>query len=115
MSRKLNEEQYRHVRENMFEEELVIFDILTRPVPELSADDRAEVKRVAREPLNRLKAVARPELAPKISGTLAIEDALDRLPAAYDRPLCAQKCSTLFEHMFESCPERDACVYATAM
>ena len=55
LSRNLNEEQERHVRENMTEEELVIFDILTRPAPELSADERAEVKKVARELLNRLK------------------------------------------------------------
>src|ERR1035441_7615418 len=31
LSRNLSEEQQRHVRENMTEEELVIFDILTRP------------------------------------------------------------------------------------
>jgi type I restriction enzyme, R subunit len=30
LSRHLSEEQQRHVRENMTEEELVIFDILTR-------------------------------------------------------------------------------------
>ena len=36
LSRSLNDEQQRHVRENMSEEELVIFDILTRPAPELS-------------------------------------------------------------------------------
>ena len=55
LSRSLNEEQQRHVRENMTEEELVIFDILTRPAPELSAEERAEVKKVARELLARLK------------------------------------------------------------
>ena len=33
----------------MTEEELVIFDILTRPAPELSADQRAEIKKVALE------------------------------------------------------------------
>jgi type I restriction enzyme R subunit len=37
LSRNLSDEQQRHVRENMSEEELVIFDILTRPAPELSA------------------------------------------------------------------------------
>jgi type I restriction enzyme R subunit len=37
LSNSLNDEQERHVRENMSEEELVIFDILTRPAPELSA------------------------------------------------------------------------------
>ena len=34
LSNSLNEEQERHVRENMSEEELVIFDILTRPAPQ---------------------------------------------------------------------------------
>ena len=55
LSRNLSEEQQRHVRENMSEEELVIFDILTRPAPELSAGERAEVKKVARVLLERLK------------------------------------------------------------
>jgi type I restriction enzyme R subunit len=41
----LNDEQQRHVRENVSQEELVIFDILTRPAPELSAEERAEVKK----------------------------------------------------------------------
>jgi hypothetical protein len=30
----------------MTEEELVVFDILTRPAPELSTEERAEVKKV---------------------------------------------------------------------
>ena len=58
LSRNLSEEQQRHVRENMTEEELVIFDILTRPAPELSAEERAEVKKVARELLDRLSKAA---------------------------------------------------------
>ena len=45
---------------------------------------------------------------------LTIEDVLDTgLPRAYDKPLYAQKCSALFEHVFESYPERDAGVYAS--
>ena len=48
LSRNLSDEQQRHVRENMTEEQLVIFDILTRPAPELSDAERAEVKKVAR-------------------------------------------------------------------
>jgi type I restriction enzyme, R subunit len=55
LSRTLNEEQQRHVREGLSEEELVVFDILTRPAPELSLKERAEVKKVARELLNKLK------------------------------------------------------------
>ncbi len=56
-SNSLNDEQQRHVRENMSEEELVIFDILTRPAPELIEEERAEVKKVARDLLARLKAL----------------------------------------------------------
>ena len=56
LSRNLSEEQQRHVRENMTEEELVVFDILMRPAPELSGDERAEIKKVAREFAGAVKA-----------------------------------------------------------
>jgi len=115
LSRNLSDEQQRHVRENMTEEELVIFDILTRPAPELSADERAEVKKVSRELLNKLKLLLvlnwRQKSSARSQLKLAIEDVLDALPEAYDRPLYAQKCSALFEHVYESYPERDAGVY----
>ena len=59
MLTRLNPQQ-RHVRENLTQEELVIFDILTRPAPELYG----------------------------------------------------HKCSAIFEHVYESYPERNAGVYA---
>ena len=103
----------------MAEEELVIFDILTRPAPELSPAERAEVKKVARELLARLKALLvinwRQKSSARSTLKLAIEDMLDGgLPRAYDQPLYAQKCSALFGHFFESYPERDGSVYAEA-
>jgi len=55
LSRNLSEKQQRQVRENMTGQELVIFHILTRPAPELSADERNEVKKVARELLHPVK------------------------------------------------------------
>ncbi|MCU0784997.1 MAG: type I restriction endonuclease subunit R [Verrucomicrobia bacterium] len=118
-SRNLNAEQQRHVRENMTEEELVIFDILTRPAPELSEAERAEVKKVARVLLDRLKQLLvlnwRQKAAARSQLQLAIQDVLDAgLPRAYDKPLYEQKCSALFEHIYESYPERDAGVYAAA-
>ena len=117
LSRNLSEEQQRHVREKMTEEELVIFDILTRPAPEMSTAERAEVKRVARELLGRLKQLLvlnwRQKSSARSQLKLAIEDVLDTgLPRAYDKTLYAQKCSVLFEHVFESYPEKDAGVYA---
>lgn len=115
ISNSLDEEQERHVREHLTEEELVIFDILTRPAPELSPAERDEVKKVAKALLARLNQLLvlnwRQKSAARSTLKLAIEDTLDTLPAAYDRPLFAQKCSALFEHVYESYPERGLSVY----
>ena len=119
LSRGLSDEQQRHVRENMAEEELVIFDILTRPAPELSSEKRTEVKKVARVLLNRLKELLvlnwRQKSSARSQLKLAIDDVLDTgLPRAYDKQLYQQKCSALFEHVYEAYPERDASVYSSA-
>jgi type I restriction enzyme R subunit len=117
LSNSLNEEQQRHVRENMSEEELVIFDILTRPAPELTTEERAEVKKVARELLTRMKGLLvlnwRQKSTARSQLKLTIEDTLDSgLPRAYTPELYTQKCSAVFEHVYESYPERIAGVYA---
>jgi len=119
LSRSLSDEQRRHVRENMTEEELVVFDILTRPAPELSQEERAEVKKVTRELLSRLKQLLvinwRQKSAARSQLKLAIEDVLDAgLPRAYSPELYQQKCSAVFGHIYESYPERDLGVYADA-
>ncbi|MEO6061125.1 MAG: type I restriction enzyme endonuclease domain-containing protein, partial [Thermoflexales bacterium] len=120
LSRSLTAEQERHVREHMTEEELVIFDILTRPAPALGADEREELKKIARTLLARLKDLLvlnwRQKAAARSQIKLAIEDALDAgLPTAYTPALYQQKCAAVFEHVYESYPERDAGVYAVVV
>ena len=117
LSNSLNVEEQRHVRENMTEEELVIFDILTRPSPELGTEERAEVKKVARKLLARLKELLvlnwRQKSTARSQLKLTIEDTLDsELPRAYTPELYQQKCSAVFEHVFESYPERNVGVYS---
>ncbi len=117
LSNNLDDEQERHVRENLSEEELVIFDILTRPAPELSTEERTEVKKVARVLLGRLKELLvlnwRQKSSARAQLRLAIEDTLDTgLPRAYTPDVYRQKCSALFEHVYESYPERDKGVYS---
>jgi type I restriction enzyme R subunit len=117
LSNSLDDEQDRHIREHLSEEELVIFDILTRPAPELSPDERAEVKKVAADLLARLKGLLvlnwRQKAAARSALKIAIEDTLDSgLPRAYSPEMYQQKCSAVFEHVYESYPERDAGVYA---
>jgi type I restriction enzyme R subunit len=119
LSRSLNEEEQRHVRENMSEEELVIFDLLTRPAPELSPEEKAEVKKVSRLLLERLKQLLvlnwRQKASARSQVRLLIEDLLDSgLPRAYDKPTYEQKCAALFEHVYESYPEQHSPVYAHA-
>ena len=106
LTNSLTEEQERHVRENMTEEELVIFDILTRPAPDLTSEERSEVKKVAKALLARLNTLLvldwRQKAAARSWMKLAIEDALDSgLPRAYTPEIYGQKCAAVFEHVYE--------------
>jgi type I restriction enzyme, R subunit len=116
LSRTLSEEEERHVREQMTEEELVVFDILTRPAPELSTEERAEVKKVAKLLLERLKALLVLDWRKRQSARARVEDAIkdtldSGLPRAYSTDLYQQKCSAMFEHFYENYLEKDANVY----
>lgn len=120
LSRTLTEEQQRHLREEMTEEELVVFDILTRPAPELTADERNEVKKVAKILLTRLKELldldwrkgqaARARVEVTIKDMLAVE-----LPAVYSDDLYKQKCSAVFEHFYEIYPDKSTNPYAASI
>ena len=112
LTRDLSDEEQRHVRENVSDEELVIFDILTRPAPDLSTEERGEVKKVARELLTRIKKLLvlnwRQKSSARSQVRLTIEDVLDSgLPRAYAPEIYRKKCSALFEHVYESYPEID--------
>ena len=101
----------------MSEEELVIFDILTRPAPPLSTEERAEVKKVAGHLLDRLKGLLvldwRKHLATRARVAEAIKDQLDQeLPRAYLPEIYEAKCSAVFEHFYESYPQREQSVYS---
>lgn len=53
----MEDEERRAHREQLTEEELAIFDLLTRPEPRLTKAQEAEVKKVARELLEKLQAL----------------------------------------------------------
>lgn len=111
LSLSLNREQERHVREHLSEEELVIFDILTRPAPELSREERAEIKKVAKDLLEKLKQLLvlnwRQTVTARSRVKLTIEDVLDQgLPRTYTPDLYKQKCSAVFEHVYEAYGDR---------
>jgi type I restriction enzyme R subunit len=85
----------------------------------LSADEGTEVKKVARELLAKLKQLLvinwRQKSAARSQLKIAIEDVLDTgLPRVYSPELYQQKCSAVFEHVYESYPEKDASVFTSA-
>ncbi len=107
LSMVLTEEQTRHVRENLTEEELTIFDILTRPAPKLSAEEREEVKKVAHALLEKIRDLLvigwRKRVTSRARVRLAIEDVLDEgLPKPYGKEEFKKKCAAVFDHLYES-------------
>ena len=113
----LTVEQTRHVRENLSEEELAIFDILTRPAPALSSDEQAEVKRVAsvlRKRLHELLVIGwRQKVTTRAKVRLAIEDILDDgLPRAYAPTLYEAKVEAVFQHVYQSYEGERQSVYS---
>jgi type I restriction enzyme R subunit len=96
-----------------------VFDILTRPAPELTADERAEVKRVSRELLTKIKQLIilnwRQKAAARSQLRLTIEDVLDNgLPRVYSKETYKEKCSKVFEHFYENYPDQSVSIYAAA-
>jgi type I restriction enzyme R subunit len=104
----LTEEERRHIQEGVTEEELAIFDILTRPDMELTENEVESIRQVAREMLNTLKAEKLVLDWKKRQNTRAdvfvtIEKALDAgLPPKFDRDSYDIKCQSVFDHVYDS-------------
>ena len=117
LSTVLTEEQTRHVRENLSEEELTIMDILTRPAPELTTEEREEVKKVAHHLLEKVHKLLvlgwRQKISTRARVKIEIENALDEgLPRAYSKEIYEAKCFAIFEHVYQSYQGEGQSVYA---
>lgn len=104
----LQVEHQRAIRENLSEEELALFDILTRPVPELAEKEKAQVKKVCKELLETLKAEKlvldwRKKDRARSDVRRTLEIVFDRgLPESYDEGIYNEKCELAFHHIFTS-------------
>jgi len=118
-AQELTEEEQRAVSENFTEEELALFDLLTKPEPELTKAQEAEVKKVVRELLAKLKQELlvldwKKRQQTRAAVQVAIEENLDQLPDAYDAEIYRKKCSRIFEHVFESYQGDGRSIYGEA-
>lgn len=101
-------EDQRAIRENLSEEELALFDILTRPVPVLAEKEKAQVKKVCKELLETLKAEKlvldwRKKDRARSDVRRTLEIVFDRgLPESYDEGIYNEKCELAFHHIFTS-------------
>jgi type I restriction enzyme R subunit len=108
LAQRLEEEEKRHIRENLTEEELALFDILTRPGPDLKEDEERQVKEIARDLLTKLKdellALDWQKRQRYRAGVrLAIGEMLyDRLPEPYSAELCDQKRDDVYSHVYRN-------------
>jgi type I restriction enzyme R subunit len=106
LSRSLTEEESRHVREHLSEAELVVFDLLTRPGPELSPTERDEVKKVARQLLERVRSTLTIDWRKTAQARARVREAIeatldDGLPRAYTPEVFQAKAGAVFRHVYE--------------
>ena len=116
----LNEEEKRSVAEQLSEEELALFDILTKPRLDLSNKETKQVKKAAKDLLETLKReklvldwrkFQRTRAAVKIS----IGDMLDDgLPDSFSPELFQHKVEAVYQHVFDSYYGGGQGVYAVA-
>jgi len=118
-AQELDAEDKRHMREGLSEEELALFDILTKPEMELTEKDKAEIKKVARSLLERLKQEKlvldwRKRQQARADVKLTIETILDELPRGYTPEIWQTKCDLVYQHVFDSYQDANQSIYAPA-
>lgn len=106
-ARGLSEEEQRCVSENLSEEELAVFDLLTRPDPKLNKAEREQVRAVAHDLLDTLKAEFlvldwRTRQQTRAQVQREIEIMLDKLPTLYNKEMYDKKCTLVFQHVYDS-------------
>jgi len=117
-SRSLQEEDQRAIKEQLTEEELAVFDLLTRPDMKLTKKQEQEVKKVAKALLITLKQEKlvldwRKRQQSRAAVRQCIEVFLDQLPPAFTPERYRTKCDVIYQHVYDNYFGRDSSVYAT--
>lgn len=118
-AQELEVEDQRAIAENLTEEELAIFDLLTKPEVNLTKQEEKEVKQVAKELLENLKREKlvldwRERQQSRAAVQLAIEETLDKLPQSYSAEIYELKCDRIYQHIYDSYQDRGKNIYTVA-
>lgn len=116
-AQELTEEEQRAISERLTEEELAIFDLLTKPDMKLSDKEQRQVKKIARDLLATLKREKlvldwRKRQQSRAAVRLAIEETLEHLPRCYTPEIFQRKCDAVYQHVFDSYYGGSKSVYA---
>jgi type I restriction enzyme R subunit len=114
----LNQEDQRGVAEQLTEEELAVFDLLTKPEIEMTDADRKQVKTVARALLQTLKSAKlvldwRKKLRTRADVYSTVKTVLDDLPRIYSVEMYQAKCDSVFRHIYDSYQGEGRSIYST--
>ena len=107
-AKSLDEEESRAVAEQLSEEELAVFDVLTKPEMEMKPAEIRQIKKVARDLLQALKKGKlvldwRKRQQARAAVRVAIDDVLDKgLPHAFTPDLYRHKCDLVYQHVYEA-------------
>jgi type I restriction enzyme, R subunit len=117
--KELKEEEKRGLSEELTEEELAVFDLLTKdPEQDLTEKEKKQVKKTARELLNNLKKGKlvldwRKRQQSRAQVLTTIQDVLDQgLPRRYSTELYRKKCDVVYQHVYESYYGSGRSIYA---
>lgn len=105
-AKELNEEEKRGISENLTEEELALFDMLSKP--NLSNKEKQEVKLASNKLLKALKEEKfvldwRKRQQTRADVLFTIETILDEmLPRTYTPEIYKQKCDVVYQHVYDS-------------
>jgi type I restriction enzyme R subunit len=116
----LQEEDQRAIREGLTEEELALFDIITKPAPEMTDKEVAQVKAMCRELLETLKEEKlvldwRKKAKAKGDVRRTLEIVFNAgLPESFDEDVFNEKCEAAFHHLMSSYYGGGQSIYASA-
>jgi len=106
LAQDLNEEEQRHVKQGLSEEELALFDLLYKD--DLNEKDEKQVKIAAKELLFKLKKEKlvlewRKKQQARAGVLVTIEEILDKnLPTTYGKEIFQEKCKQVYQHVYDS-------------
>ncbi len=108
LAQALQEEKQRHVREDLSEEELAIYDLLIKPEVKLTATDKKKIKAAVRDMLALLKEEKlvldwRKYQQYRAAVRVTIKRELDNsLPVAYTKEMYERTCLAVYDHVYEA-------------